>query len=60
MRKSTYDISKKHIEDFRNDVFIRHRSEVGKPMITLDHDYFMQILEEKERFRVQAMKKKKK
>jgi hypothetical protein len=56
--KTAFDISKKHIEDFRKGTFIRHRVE-GKPMITLEHDYFMKILEEKERFRLQAMRKKK-
>ena len=54
--KTTYDISKKHIEDFRSGKFICHKEE-SKPMITLSHEYFMQILEEKEKFRVQAMRR---
>ncbi len=56
--KTSYDISKQHIKDFVSGTFIRHKEE-GKPMITLEHDYFMEILEDKERFRKQAMRKKK-
>jgi len=59
MNKTSYDISKKHVQDFLDGKFERHRIE-GKPMITLSHDYFMNILEEKEQFRKQAMRRKKK
>jgi len=59
MRQSSYDIPKKNIQDFIDGTFIKHKDEAGKPMITLPHAYFMAILEEKERFRKQAMRRKK-
>jgi chemotaxis methyl-accepting protein methylase len=58
--KTAFDISKKHIEDFRKGIFITHKNEKKVPMITLTHKYFMEILEESERFRKQAYQRGKK
>jgi len=53
-----YDISKKDIDNFRSGKYIAHKDE-GEDVITLNHAYFMQILEERERYK-QALKKRKK
>lgn len=60
MKQTSYEISKVHVKDFNNKVFIAHKDESGQDLITLEHGYFMKILEDKERFRVQAMARGKK
>ena len=60
MIRSKFDIQKKHVKDFIEGTFIKHRDEHGHGMITLELDYFMSILEESERFRKQAYQRGKK